>query len=425
MQAVILAGGKGTRLGKNEIPKVMIKIGGLPVLEHQTELLRSHGVRDIILCVKHLSNVIKKYFGDGKRFGVRITYSEENEFLGTAGAVKFTERKINGDFILLYGDVMLNMDITKLVQYHKKKKGIATLVVHKSDHPHDSDIVETDSNGRVKRIWRPKPGEKFKNLTNAAVYVMKKSILNYVPQNEFCDFGKDVFPKLLESGVPLYAYETNEYVKDMGTPERLKKVRRDYENGKIFQKTAVFLDRDGVINEEVSLLHKPSQLRLIKGSAEGIKLLKENGFLVIVVTNQPVVARGMCTENDLKKIHERLEELLAKEGAKLDAIYYCPHHPDKGYPGENPKYKIECECRKPKTGLLLQAAKDFAFDVKKCVFVGDRTVDIKTGKNAGCRTILVKTGCGGKDRKFEVKPDYTCKNLLEAAKLIIKTCKQR
>ncbi len=424
MQAVILAGGKGTRLGNDEIPKVMIRIGEIPILQYQIALLQRHGVTDVIFCVKHLPEKIREYFGDGKRFGVSITYSEEKEFLGTAGAVKFAEKKIKNDFILLYGDVMLNINFSKLVEYHKNKGGLATLVVHESDHPHDSDLVGIDSENRVRKFWRPKPNEKFRNLTNAAVHVMNKSILRYVEKNTKLDFGKDVFPKLIESGVPIYGYITDEYIKDMGTSERLEKVRKDYENGKIFR-NAVFLDRDGVINDEINLLYKPSQLKLIEGSSEGIKILNENGFLVIVVTNQPVVARNLCTEEDLSKIHERLEKLLAERGAKIDAIYYCPHHPDKGYPGENPKYKIDCGCRKPKPGMMIQASKDFGLDIKKCVVIGDRKTDIELGRNAGCKTILVKTGDGMNERNLNAGYDYTCENLLESAKLIIKIYKRK
>jgi histidinol-phosphate phosphatase family protein len=425
VQAVILAGGKGTRLGNTEMPKVMIKIGGTPILEHQIELLRRHGVKDIVLCVKHMSEKIREYFGDGSQFGVRIAYSEEKEFLGTAGAIKLTENLLEKDFMLFYGDVMMNMNIAKLFEYHKNRGGIATLVVHGSDHPHDSDIVDIGPEGRVRMIWRPAPGEKFRNLTNAAVFVLSRSVTEHIPKNSFANLEKDTLPGIIEKGIPVYAYETDEYIKDMGTPERLEKVSRDFRDGKILKREAVFLDRDGVINEEVDLVRSPSQLKLVRGSTEAIRMLKQSGFLVIAVTNQPVVARNMCSEEDLAKIHEKLKEMLAAEGARLDAIYYCPHHPDRGYPEENPKYKIDCGCRKPKTGMIEQATEDFIIDPKESFMVGDTTRDVQTGKNAGCRTILVRTGFGGRDGKFDAKPDYVCENLLEAAKLIIKARGQR
>jgi len=180
---------------------------------------------------------------------------------------------------------------------------------------------------------------------------------------------------------------------------------------------AIFLDRDGVINEEVDLLNKPEQLKLIKGSADAIKLLNKD-FYVIITTNQPQIARGLCSEKDIQKINEVLKKELEKYGARIDGIYYCPHHPEKGFPKENPEYKIDCECRKPKTGMLEKAAKDFDLDLKSCFIIGDRTVDIKTGENANCRTILVKTGYAGKDKKYEIGPDFIAENLLEAARLI-------
>jgi D,D-heptose 1,7-bisphosphate phosphatase len=187
--------------------------------------------------------------------------------------------------------------------------------------------------------------------------------------------------------------------------------------GILMKKRAVFLDRDGVINEEVDLLHKIDQLKLINGSAEAIKLLNKD-FYVIVATNQPQVARGLCSEEYIQKINEKMKKELEKSGAIIDAIYYCPHHPEKGFPDENPEYKIDCNCRKPKTGMLEQAVKDFDLNIEFCFMIGDRTVDVKTGENAKCGTILVKTGYAGKDKKYETRPDFVVDNLLGAAKLI-------
>lgn len=183
-------------------------------------------------------------------------------------------------------------------------------------------------------------------------------------------------------------------------------------------KRIIFLDRDGTINKEVDLLKEKGQLELLPGSAEGIRVLNENGFLVVIVTNQPQVARGLCTEEEVQAINAGLVRMLAEKGAKIDAVYYCPHHPDKGYPEENPAYKIECGCRKPKAGMLKEAAAKFGAELKDCFVVGDRTVDVQTAKNVGCKSILVRTGYAGKDGKHKVEPDYICENLLEAAKLI-------
>lgn len=181
----------------------------------------------------------------------------------------------------------------------------------------------------------------------------------------------------------------------------------------------IFIDRDGTINHEVDLLKHKSQLKLIEGSADAIKLLKDYGYLVVIVTNQPQVAKGICTEQDVKEANDQLLEMLKEKGAKADALYYCPHHPEKGHQGENAKYKIDCECRKPKTGMLKQAAEKFGVDLTNCFVIGDQTRDVLTAKNAGCKSILVKTGYGGRDGRYEATPDNVCEHLLDAAKLVV------
>ena len=183
---------------------------------------------------------------------------------------------------------------------------------------------------------------------------------------------------------------------------------------------AVFLDRDGVINREVDYLVRPDQLELIPGSAEAIQKLNDAGIVTVVITNQSVVARNMCSEEELERIHRRLNRLLADEtGATLDAIYYCPHYPDPQLEGGNPTFCIPCDCRKPATGLAEKAAEEFDLDLTSCVLVGDTTGDILTGIDAGCRTILVRTGYGGRDGEYDATPDAVCDDLAEAATLII------
>lgn len=188
-------------------------------------------------------------------------------------------------------------------------------------------------------------------------------------------------------------------------------------------KKAVFLDRDGVINEERHLLHKKEDLELIEGSAEAIKMLNDSGWMVFIVTNQPVVARGLCSEEDTKKIDIRLKQLLAEKGAKIDRTYYCPHHPTKG---EIEKYTIECKCRKPKPGMILAAQHHFGIEsLEDCYMVGDHTGDILAGFRAGCKTILVKTGHGGNDEFDDATPDFVVKNLMSAVKEVILKLKKQ
>lgn len=425
MKAVILAGGLGTRLGLKSMPKPMAEIGGKPLLEHQILLLKRHGILDIIACTGHLSEKIEGFFGNGKRLGVHIEYSRETKPMGTAGCVKKAERFLDGDFLVIYGDVMVNMDLMRLIKTHEQGEGVATIVVHPNDHPQDSDLVEVDGAMKVSRFLNKPhpPGLVYQNLVNAGLYVFTQKMLDYMEADKHADLAKETLPKAVAAGEQVCAYRTAEYLKDVGTHERLMEVRRDFESGKIgrsslrFKRNAIFLDRDGVLNEEVNLLHRPEQLRLIEGAAEAVKKINGSEYLAIVVTNQPVVARNLCTEETLAGIHKKLEAILGNAGAVLDAIYYCPHHPDSGYPEENRAYKIKCSCRKPAAGLILNAARDFNIDLKQSFMVGDRGVDIQTGANAGMKTVLI----GGRklEDKYPAKPDLVFNSLLAAVDHIL------
>lgn len=427
MKLVILAGGKGTRLGLSHIPKPMVEIGGKPLLQHQIELAKRYGIKDIILLTGHLSHVIFDYFKDGHWLGVRITHIIEPYPLGTAGALKLVEPIINEKrFLLFYGDVMMDFDINALLRYDRKKGGIATLVIHPNDHPYDSDLLDIDEDGFIKGFY-PTPRDNknyYRNLVNAAVYVLSKRIFSFIEFGKFMDFGKELFPKLLSMKEKIAGYRTSEYIKDVGTKKRLEEVKSDYESGKvagwnrIFKRKAVFLDRDGVINEEVNLLHRIEDFKLIPRTAEAIRELNKSGYLAVVVTNQPVIAKNLCTLEELNEIHKKMETLIGEKGAYLDGIYFCPHHPESGYPGENPLYKIRCRCRKPDVGLLKKAIKELNIEIKGSYMIGDSERDIICGKRMGLTTVALRTGYGAKSSKVEA--DYIFEDLWEAVNFITK-----
>jgi len=436
MIAFILAGGKGTRfkeITKDILPKPMVNIAGKPILQHQIEFLAKNNINKVILSVGYKARIIKDYFKEGKQFGVSIIYSEESTPLSTAGAFKYAESLFNRereeDTLVIYGDIIFDIDFERMLNFHKRHNGLGTLFVHPNDHPCDSDLLKIDQDDRIIRFIN-KPHSKelmYRNLTNAGLYILRPEILRYIPCKQKLDFGKDIFPKIVDTKKYLYAYNSPEYIKDIGTPDRYNKVKDDIFNGKVYRKNlknkqkVVFLDRDGVINKEVDLLYKPEQLKLISGVEEAIKQLNNSDYLVVITTNQPVVARGLCTEEDIREIHKKLETLLGRQGAYIDRIYYCPHHPDKGYPEENKKYKIKCNCRKPEIGMFLQAEKDLNISKEESFMIGDTTTDIQTGKNYGIRTILIKTGYKGLDKKFSVKPDYTFQDLKEAVDFLLST----
>lgn len=398
MKVVIMAGGRGTRISSvaSDIPKPMIKIEGKPVLEHEIMCLKEQGFTDIIMTVSHLGNIIMDYFGDGSKFGVNIEYYFEEEPLGNAGALFRIKDKLTEDFLLLNADAVFDIDFNRFVEYHNSHDGLVTLFTHPNSHPYDSGIVVADENGAVLQ-WLAKEDERpefYRNRVNAGLHVLSPKVLEVEINTPKVDLDRQLLKPLAGTG-KMFVYDSPEYVKDMGTPERYESVCRDFREGKVQSKNlhnkqkAIFLDRDGVINKYVGFLRNIDEFELLEGVSEAIKRINDSGYLAIVVTNQPVIARGEVTYEELTEIHHKMETLLGQDGAYLDAIYYCPHHPHKGYEGEVPELKIECECRKPKPGMLLQAAKDFNIDLEKSWMVGDSDTDIEAGKNAGCQTFLV------------------------------------
>ena len=432
LKLAIIAGGKGTRLGLNDRPKPMIPIGGKPLLEHQVTLAQQYGIRDIFILSGYLSNMIIEHFGDGRNFGVSITHVIEQEPLGTAGAVKQLEGRIKGRFLVFYGDILLNFDIRKLQEFDDLQPSLATLIVHPNNHPRDSDLVEMDDKSVIV-AFHPKHRDQnryYRNLVNAAVYILSEEIFCHIPADEQTDFGKDIFPLLLEKGKILRAYNTAEYIRDIGTLDRYQMAQEDFTCGKIertskqHKRPAVFIDRDGTLVKHVDLLHCVEDLELFPYSGSSIKKINDSEYLCFLITNQPVVARNLCDESVVRKIHNKLETLIAEQGGYLDNIYYCPHHPDRGYPGENPNYKIDCDCRKPRTGMIERAAREFNVDTKLSWLIGDTTTDLQTGLNAGLQTILLRTGKGGKDGKFDGAADYIFDHLGEAVDFILEGIRQ-
>lgn len=408
MKVVIMAGGKGTRMLSiaSDIPKPMIPIEGRPVLEREIECLCEQGFTDILITVGHLGNVIMDYFGDGLKFGVHIAYYFEKKPLGNAGALFQVKDQLTDDFLLLNADAMFDIDFNRFVQYHKTHDAVATLFTHPNSHPYDSGVIIADEHMAVRK-WLAKEDERpeyFKNRVNAGLHVLNKKILEQTVEGGKIDLDRQLLKPLAGTG-QMYCYDSPEYVKDMGTPERYYAVCKDFANGIVKARNlkkrqkAIFLDRDGTINEYVGFLTDIKEFRLLDGVAEAIRKINASGYLAIVVTNQPIIARGEVSFTELQEIHNKMETLLGAEGAYIDAIYFCPHHPDKGFEGERVEYKISCDCRKPKPGMLLKAAEDFNIDLSRSWMVGDGKNDVEAGKNAGCKTVLIGTEDYGQDRK--------------------------
>lgn len=430
MQAVIMAGGKGTRLAgltQDEIPKPMVSLSGKPLLLWQMEALKRSGITEIILVIGHLGHVIEDFFGDGGAFGLHIQYFREGKPLGTAGALAHIRPMLEQTFFLLYGDVLFDIDLRRMERFHHEKRADVTLFVHPNAHPFDSDLVETDEEQRVLRLnskhnvrdnWH-------ENLVNAGLYLLNSRICEGLPEQEKIDLERDILSRLCREGGGIYAYHSPEYIKDIGTIDRIRAAEDDLKSGGVTARNlqkpqrAIFLDRDGTINIKRGLISSPEQFELEPCAAEAIRKINRSSYLAIVITNQPSVARGLCGVKDIEEIHRKMQTLLGWEGVFLDAVRFCPHHPDRGYPEENPAYKIPCHCRKPDIGMLEDCAEQYHIDLSASWFVGDATVDIQTGKNAGTKTALVLTGDAGSDRRYDVKPDLICADVLEAVERIL------
>jgi mannose-1-phosphate guanylyltransferase/phosphomannomutase len=428
MQVVILAGGRGTRLGEHAqaIPKPMVTIGGRPNLEHQILLAKRYGFARVLILTSHLADCIEAHFGDGRCFGMGISYCAEDPPLGTAGALRHASGLLDDSFVVLYGDVFVECDLARLWVAHAKSRPFATLVVHPNDHPYDSDLVEADAEGWISAIHpKPRPEDQYlPNMVNAGVAVIERKILDLIPPRRHLDLAIDIFPALAHDR-GLRAYRSAEYFKDFGTPDRLARTRSDFETGKperlsrSSRRAAIFIDRDGVINKERSHLSDPAQMELITGAAGAIRRLNQAGFLVIVVTNQPVIARGACTLAVLQLIHNKMETLLGREGAWIDDLYFCPHHPDKGFAGEVPELKVDCDCRKPKTGMFKRAIQDWNISLSGSFGIGDSRRDVIAARQLRIGAIGVRTGHGCRDCDTPDTPDWLVEDLREAVDVIL------
>lgn len=429
MKALIMAGGKGTRLveiTKNLLPKPMVELNGKPLLLYAIENLKRNGVNEVFISVGFLYQTIIDYFGDGKKFGIKINYIVENEPLGSGGALFYLKNKIDDDFVVCTGDALFDIDVSKMLNFHKSHNAIATLLVHPNCHPYDSDLIVADENNKIIKIDK-KGAERnyfYRNNVNAGFFIINPSALYFFDRLKVVSMENDFIKKLIDDGKNVFAYKSSEYIKDVGTPERYFAGLEDLKSGIVEKKSlrnkqkAIFFDRDGTLNEYRGFVRTPEELKLVGDLTEALKLVNSSQYLAIAISNQPVIARGECSFAEVENIFNKLETELGHNGVFIDGRYYCPHHPHKGYAGEVESLKIECDCRKPKIGLIERAVKDFNLDINECVMVGDSNIDVQTALNANIPSVRVPSELNEQDK---IKATYDAKSLTDAVEYILRT----
>jgi len=387
---VIVAGGAGTRMaGLGDTPKALLPIGGRPLLQRQLEAMADAGIPEVLIATGHGAQRLEAELPTLTPPGLGVRLSRDPFPAGSGGCLAHACAEVDRTLLVLFGDVVMHMDLGALVAFHRSRPAQATAVVHPNDHPYDSDLVQLDPRGRVLALHRkPHPdGLRVRNLVTAGAFVLEPGIIATIPTDRPQDLVHDILHGALDLGV--YGYTTSEYLKDMGTPRRYAQVEQDWQSGRVQgshrsqPRATAFLDRDGTLNEHVGLVYAPAQLRLIPGAAPAVRLLNQAGVRVVLTTNQPVLARGLCDATELEGIHAQLERLLAAEGAYLDEIQACPHHPDGGFEGEVPSLKIPCTCRKPGVGLIHAAEATQAFDPQDSAVFGDTWRDLEMARTAG------------------------------------------
>ncbi len=419
---VIPIGGDGTRvssLTKGKTKSELKIYNNKKIIDFQIETVSKLKKKIILLSSSKFRNlnsyILKKY----NKLDIEIITEEKK--LGTAGCL-YPLQKLNYNYyLIIYGDIIFNIDFRKLINFHKKKKADCTLVIHPNNHSIDSDCIDIDKNFKSKKIYlKPHLKKNIPNLCLAGIYVINKKSLFLIKKNQFQDFSKN-FLKACEKKIKIFGYNTREYIKDAGTPSRINQIKKElkgfkFKNGNINKKIpAIFLDKDGVINKLNKKKHYQKFDKLMSGTISSLKVINKSGFLTILITNQPAIAKGIISEEGFLKDLNKLSFKLSENKVYIDRVYYCPHHPQRGFKKEIKALKINCKCRKPNNGLFLNAIKDLNIDKKKSFVIGDQISDYLASKKTNLRFIGVNNSKLFNDAKI-----FNKKTLYLAIKYIFK-----
>ena len=374
-QAVILAGGRGTRLAPltDSKPKPMIEFHGKPFLEYLIESLRDQGFTKILLLLGYLPDVIQSYFGDGAKWGVSIEYSISDVEHDTGKRLKLVTNRLDPTFLLLYCDNYWPMNFPAMWQQFRKSRVLAQITAYRNQDHYTKDNLKVDADGFVVTYdkGRTTPGLSGVDIGYALV---QRSVVEALPAGNV-SFEREAYHRLVKED-ELGAFVTDHRYYSVGSHARLPLT-----NSFLARTPTVLLDRDGVLNKRMpraTYVCSWSDWQWLPGSKEALRLLKNAGYRVMVITNQPGIARGNLTAADLNDIHARMQREAKQGGGEISAVYHCPHNWDAG-----------CTCRKPRPGLIFQAQRDYSLDLTRTCFVGDDERDVQAAEAAGCPWDLV------------------------------------
>jgi len=411
MQAFLLAAGLGTRLRPltDHMPKVMAPLtpDGLPLLEHLVRQLKDQGVRRFVISVHYKGEQIIRHFGDGARLGIEISYSDESAgLLDTAGALRHAAHLLDEQFLLVYGDQLHNYDFSALVRRHNETGALATVTLKRSDLPQNGDLAEIDpATGHIHR-WHGRPHgiTEFREglYLNTGLDVISRRILDEIPAGRPVSLDREVLPRLVSEGAAIYGLPEDLEILDIGTPEKYEFAKDWYarwQDARPKTNKALLLDRDGTLIRALprgEYLTRQDQVELLPGAVELLSRAQALGYRLLVVTNQPHVARGLITAEELDIIHDTVAVQL---GRRIDVFYACPHVD-----------ADQCACRKPAAGMLERAAREFALDPARCWMLGDSYRDVLAGQTFGCRTAFLRNSHNAEEEAM-VRPTVTLDTL--------------
>jgi histidinol-phosphate phosphatase family protein len=376
-QAIILAGGMGLRLRPYtyDNPKAVVPVNGTPFLGYLINLLKANGIEEVVMLLGYMPEKIQEYLGDGSKFGIKVKYSIGTVDHPTGTRVRNAKDLADDTFILMYCDNYWRMQLNALQDAHTNSDdALVTMTVYTNHYGFTKNNVFINDRGYV-TVYDKKRVTPGLHGVDVGFFIVDKKAFDYMPAEDFW-LDLDFFQKLIDLG-KLAGYRTDWPYYSLSTPERLQMTERLLGPQKV-----VFLDRDGVINKTMArgeYVRNVSEFKFLPGAKEGIKLLNDHGYQVYVISNQAGIGRGLMTDADLFEVHKYMEKELVKIGAHIDAIYYCPH-----------KVEDNCLCRKPKAGMLYQAAMEHHIDLERATFIGDDPRDQEAGRTAGCKTILMK-----------------------------------